>query len=97
MIEETFGTGTPQLLEQFDYGRQMKRGSIPSMAKYFYPLYIIHIGYEVHSASYVMRVGASFHADKSNLDRLCGLVVRIPGYRSRGPDSTPGATIFPEK
>jgi hypothetical protein len=27
-------------------------------------------------------------------DRLCGLVVRIPGYRSRGPGSIPGATKF---
>jgi hypothetical protein len=25
-------------------------------------------------------------------DRLCGLVVRVPGYRSRGPSSIPGAT-----
>jgi hypothetical protein len=30
-------------------------------------------------------------------DRLCGLVVRVPGYRSRGPDSIPGATRFSEK
>jgi hypothetical protein len=29
-------------------------------------------------------------------DRLCGLV-RVPGYRSRGPDSIPGATRFSEK
>jgi hypothetical protein len=29
-------------------------------------------------------------------DRLCGLVVRVPGYRSRGPGSIPGATRFPE-
>jgi hypothetical protein len=27
-------------------------------------------------------------------DHLCGLVVRIPGYRSRGPGSIPGATRF---
>jgi hypothetical protein len=27
-------------------------------------------------------------------DRLCGLVVRVPGYRSRGPGSIPGATRF---
>jgi hypothetical protein len=27
-------------------------------------------------------------------DRLCGLVVRVPGYRYRGPDSIPGATRF---
>jgi hypothetical protein len=30
-------------------------------------------------------------------DRLCGLVVRVPGYRSRGPGFTLGATRFPEK
>jgi hypothetical protein len=31
------------------------------------------------------------------IDRLCGLVVRIPGYRSTGPGSIPGATRFPGK
>jgi hypothetical protein len=25
-------------------------------------------------------------------DRLCGLVVRVPGYRSRRPSSIPGRT-----
>jgi hypothetical protein len=30
-------------------------------------------------------------------DRLCGLVVRVPGYRSRGPGSIPSATRFSEK
>jgi hypothetical protein len=30
-------------------------------------------------------------------DRLCGLVVRIPCYGSRGPGSIPGATRFSEK
>jgi hypothetical protein len=30
----------------------------------------------------------------SYCDRLCGLVVRIPGYRSRGSGSIPGATRF---
>jgi hypothetical protein len=28
---------------------------------------------------------------------LCGLVVRVPGYRYRGPSSIPGATRFSEK
>jgi hypothetical protein len=28
------------------------------------------------------------------LDRLCGLVVRVPGFRARGPSSIPGATRF---
>jgi hypothetical protein len=27
-------------------------------------------------------------------DRLCGLVVRVSGYRSRGPGSVPGTTKF---
>jgi hypothetical protein len=31
------------------------------------------------------------------LDGLYGLVVRVPGYRSRGPGSIPGATRFSEK
>jgi hypothetical protein len=30
-------------------------------------------------------------------DRLCGLVVRVPGYRSRGPFSIPSSTRFSEK
>jgi hypothetical protein len=30
-------------------------------------------------------------------DRLCGLVVRVLGYRSRGPGSIPGTTIFSER
>jgi hypothetical protein len=29
--------------------------------------------------------------------RLCGLVVRVPGYRSRCPGSIPDATKFSEK
>jgi hypothetical protein len=29
--------------------------------------------------------------------RLCGLVVRVPGYGSRGPGSIPGANRFSEK
>jgi hypothetical protein len=30
-------------------------------------------------------------------DRLCGLVVRVSDYRSRGPGLIPGATRFSEK
>jgi hypothetical protein len=30
-------------------------------------------------------------------DHLCGLVVRVPDYRSRGPGSIPGPTRFSEK
>jgi hypothetical protein len=35
--------------------------------------------------------------DKINSKGLCGLVVRAPGYRSRGPGSIPGVTRFSEK
>jgi hypothetical protein len=33
----------------------------------------------------------------SSFARLCGLVVRVPGYRSRGPGLIPGDTKFSEK
>jgi hypothetical protein len=33
---------------------------------------------------------------ESMKDRLCGLVVRVPDYRSRGPGSIPSATRFSE-
>jgi hypothetical protein len=29
---------------------------------------------------------------KANIDRLCGLVVRVLGYRFGGPGSIPGTT-----
>jgi hypothetical protein len=32
-----------------------------------------------------------------SLDRLCGLVVRVIGYRSGGPGLIPGTTRFSEK
>jgi hypothetical protein len=32
-----------------------------------------------------------------SVDRLCGLVVRVPVYSSRGPGSIPGTTRFSEK
>jgi hypothetical protein len=32
-----------------------------------------------------------------SMDRLCGLVVRVPGYRSGGPGSIPGTTRFSEE
>jgi hypothetical protein len=32
------------------------------------------------------------HKYDSALDRLCGLVVRVLGYRSGGPGSIPGTT-----
>jgi hypothetical protein len=30
----------------------------------------------------------------AHTDRLCGLVVRVPGYKSIGPGLIPGATRF---
>jgi hypothetical protein len=30
-------------------------------------------------------------------DRLCGLVVRVTGYKSKGPGLIPGAARFSEK
>jgi hypothetical protein len=38
-----------------------------------------------------------FHMERSKCDRLCGLVVRVLGYRSGGPGSIPGTTRFSGK
>jgi hypothetical protein len=38
-----------------------------------------------------------FNIDYWCVDRLCGLVVRVSGYRSRGPGFDPGASRFSEK
>jgi hypothetical protein len=47
----------------------------------------------------VIRLGGNKEYILSNLvgNRLCGLVVRVPGYRSRGPGSISGAVTFSEK
>jgi hypothetical protein len=37
-------------------------------------------------------VGEKFRLPQAVGDRLCGLVVRVPGYRSRGPGSILGST-----
>jgi hypothetical protein len=34
---------------------------------------------------------------EKKVDRLCGLAVRVPGYRSKGPGSIPGTTRLSEK
>jgi hypothetical protein len=41
--------------------------------------------------SHVQKVSGYFGAEK---DRLCALVVRVPGYRCRDPGSIPCATRF---
>jgi hypothetical protein len=38
-----------------------------------------------------------FRNISQKIDRLCGLVVRVLGYRSGGPASIPGTTRFSEK
>jgi hypothetical protein len=52
--------------------------------------------------SRILEASIAFHLGHAysvitEIDRLCGLVVRVPGYRFRGPGSIPGATRFPEK
>jgi hypothetical protein len=43
-----------------------------------------------------VRYELSLYVMYKKVDRLCGLVVRVPGYRSRGPGSISGATRFSE-
>jgi hypothetical protein len=37
-----------------------------------------------------VRYGLNLYVLQKNVDRLCGLVVRVLGYRSGGPRSIPG-------
>jgi hypothetical protein len=46
---------------------------------------------------FVMEAWCIFCDVCTTIGRLCGLVVRIPAYRSRGPGSIPDATTFSEK
>jgi hypothetical protein len=42
--------------------------------------------------------GVSYLFNSVNIiDRLCDLVVRVPGFRSLGPGLIPGTTTFSEK
>jgi hypothetical protein len=50
-----------------------------------------------HFVTEDVRLSFNFILYTVYFDRLCGLVVRVPGYRSRGPSSIPGATRFSEK
>jgi hypothetical protein len=45
----------------------------------------------------MLKVAAFPPRNDLHRDRLCGLVVRVLGYRSRGPGSIPGATRCSEK
>jgi hypothetical protein len=44
-----------------------------------------------------VRYELNLYVMQKKVDRLCGLVVRVPGYKSRGPGSIPCSTRFSEK
>jgi hypothetical protein len=46
----------------------------------------------LYSESFPISYAFSFDYIYISLDRLCGLVVRVLGYRSGGPASIPGTT-----
>jgi hypothetical protein len=48
---------------------------------------------------YILATKLQFNINSMEMltDRLCGLVVRVPGYKSRGPGSIRRATRFSEK
>jgi hypothetical protein len=53
---------------------------------------VIPVRYELNLYIYIY-----IYMMQKKVDRLCGLVVRIPGYRSGGSGSIPGNTRFSEK
>jgi hypothetical protein len=48
-------------------------------------------------SSRVLYIGRIYSFQQETNDRICGLVVRVPDYRSRGSGSIPGATRLSEK
>jgi hypothetical protein len=46
---------------------------------------------------YTYSAGIIRESNLNQWDCLCSLVVRVPGYRFRGPGSIPGANRFSEK
>jgi hypothetical protein len=54
---------------------------------------ILHPLYDLRSLDILLQN----YENTAYMDRLCGLVVRVLGYRSRGPGSIAGATRFSEK
>jgi hypothetical protein len=50
-------------------------------------MYLAHLKYTHVANFYIIII----------IDRFCGLVVRVPGYSSRGPGSILDATRFSEK
>jgi hypothetical protein len=59
------------------------------------------LSHKYHIASYVSKhtVFAEMYTvfNKHLVGRVCGLVVTVPGYISRGPVSIPGTTRFSDK
>jgi hypothetical protein len=49
--------------------------------------------YEKENKYKLIKFSHQYH----EMDRLCGLVVRVPRFKSRGPGSIPGATRFSEE
>jgi hypothetical protein len=65
--------------------------SVVLLGKFTYKLVGLHNGWVRFPAL------PDFLRSNKTGDRLCGLVVRVPGYRSRGPGSILGTTRFSEK
>jgi hypothetical protein len=65
-----------------------------SIVKYFHYIQIVTV--RNIARSNIASKGFIVALNKLSCDRLCDIAVRVPGYRSRGPGSIPGATRFSE-
>jgi hypothetical protein len=54
-------------------------------------IYVFHNMFQCREATIIIQ------PHTTAVDRLCGLVVRVPGCRSRGPGAVTGVTRFSEK
>jgi hypothetical protein len=79
---------------------------LPNFSNVLFTIYVIpgrsvyHISWQCRKMmekKVLTRLQKTPFSKLCNTDRLCGLVVRVPGYRSRGPVSIPGVTRFSQK
>jgi hypothetical protein len=86
MFEPNTLVGIHQIADQLNWSTPQQTGT--------------HAAVSEDTLSLSLSLSQSSHFNKNYFlvfDRLCGLVVGVPGHRSRGSGSIPGATRVSEK
>jgi hypothetical protein len=70
----------------------LKASSVSTLCEVTGVQSLLQCGTGVYLGSQGLRRNGAISLRYGDLDRLCGLVVRVLGYRSGGPGSIPGIT-----